>query len=236
MKLHAEAVWNDAVNFYKKHPLAWNSELRYCSKLKLAPTCIRNDSVKSDFIPKPAFQVFTLYMIESLQRLNRITEVDTFTQGLNLQESNLSHSNLSGLNLKQANLERATLAKVNLNKANLEGATLNSANLNQADFSNADLQAVILANASGQRINFSGANLGNASLNFFNVRNSIEDIRLTPKTGANFTGANLSGVQAMGANLDHSIMDASAYHQLYSLSEHAMLPPSLNHIQLNCSA
>lgn len=94
---------------------------------------------------------------------------------VDLQQANLSHSNLSGLDLSKMNLGNVNLSyadltntklnQVNLSDANLDHANLNGAELQQSDLSRANLNAAILTNAHLQQAILIKANLTCANLN-----------------------------------------------------------------------
>ena len=94
---------------------------------------------------------------------------------IDLQQANLSHSNLSGVDLSKMNLggadlsytdlSNAKLNQVNLADANLDHAILTGAIIQQSDLSRANLSFANLASANLQQSIFSQANLTCANLN-----------------------------------------------------------------------
>lgn len=97
-----------------------------------------------------------------------------------LQEIDLSHSDLRGANLEQISLQRAQLAF-----ANFDDANFHSAKLNMANFLNAKLGRAVLWNASLEMTTLVGADLNSA---FF------EDADLA---GADLSGANLEDAEQL---------------------------------------
>jgi uncharacterized protein YjbI with pentapeptide repeats len=103
-----------------------------------------------------------------------------FTPGkIDLQQANLSHSNLAGVdlsklnlggaNLSYADLSHAKLNQVNLVKANLSHANLSYAELQKSDLSEADLSYANLIHSDLQQSIFSKANLTCAHLDKANL-------------------------------------------------------------------
>lgn len=112
---------------------------------------------------------------------------------IDLQQANLSHSNLSGVKLDDMNLKNADLSFADLSDATLNHANLSGANLSHANLSNAKLIQVDLTQA-----NLICTNLNQADL-----------------SGANFTSADISGasfintltneIQGYDSVADHTI-------------------------------
>jgi uncharacterized protein YjbI with pentapeptide repeats len=110
---------------------------------------------------------------------------------IDLQQANMSHSNLSGVDLSKMNLggadlsyadlSNAKLSQSNLADANLDHANLTGAELQQSDLSRANLGFAMLTGANLQQTLFANANLTCANLNQANL------------SKANFTQANISG-------------------------------------------
>jgi uncharacterized protein YjbI with pentapeptide repeats len=84
-----------------------------------------------------------------------------------LAQANLEQANLSGSDLAFANLVEARLAN-----ANLEGADLTGADLRKADLSGANLSRTVLAGAQLQGANLRNARLPDAVLNQANLRDT----------------------------------------------------------------
>lgn len=92
---------------------------------------------------------------------------------IDLQQANLSRSNLSGvdlskMNLGGADLSYADLSNAKLNQVNLTGANLSHANLTgtemvQSDLSRANLTCAILNQANLSKSTFAEANISGAS-------------------------------------------------------------------------
>lgn len=88
---------------------------------------------------------------------------------IDLQQANISHSNLSGVDLSKMNLggadlsytdlSNARLIQVNLTGANLDHANLSGAQLQQSDLSRANLNGAILTGANLQQVIFTKSNL-----------------------------------------------------------------------------
>ena len=105
--------------------------------------------------------------MENLKTADEIVDLN----GINLEDANLSRTDLSGTSLQDSTLKRA-----NLTEANLSGIRLDRAKCFNANFTDADLRGSILNNAE-----FRGANLKKANLACCKL------------SGANFHGANLAG-------------------------------------------
>ena len=164
-------------------------------------------------------------LIKRFELVKRYTEGDRDFTGINLNEANLSHinlsqsmlkgasfcvTNISGANLSDSDLTEANLNVARLSSTNLTRAILNRANLNVANLVRADLTAAQLIGASlirGELIraeltqtNFSGANLNEA------------DLREVKLTQANLSGANLSGANLRGASAKDANFEAANLH------------------------
>jgi uncharacterized protein YjbI with pentapeptide repeats/transcriptional regulator with XRE-family HTH domain len=130
-----------------------------------------------------------------------------------LQEIDLSDTDLSGTYLSGADLSGAYLLGADLSGAYLLGADLSSAYLSGADLSSANLSSAYLfgANLSGADLfgaYLRSANLRNAYLRSANLRNA--DLSGADLSGANLFGANLSSAYLIGADLRNAYL-SSAY-------------------------
>jgi len=81
-----------------------------------------------------------------------------------LQQVELSGSNLMGVNLGGASLEQSNLSNVALQRANLKGAAMQQVNLSGANLSGANLSGASLGQANLSGANLSGANITGADL------------------------------------------------------------------------
>lgn len=118
-------------------------------------------------------QLKRAYSLERRQKiLDRMAEQDLLTEawlhGIDLQQVNLDHRNLSESDFYEANLSKASLENSNLTEATLRRANLSHANLASANLRDADL---VEANLDGADLH--GAKLNNADLN---------QVRFSPKT------------------------------------------------------
>jgi hypothetical protein len=104
--------------------------------------------------------------------------------GINLEDIDLTGSNLRDSSFKRADFTGATLAKSNATRAKFVSASLKNANLDEADFTNADLTYADMSGAS-----LRGASLRSAKLFRANLRS------------ADLTGAILDGVDLLHADL-----------------------------------
>ena len=133
---------------------------------------------------------------------------DIGTQGLNanlrgecgnLQNQDLSGTDLKNQNLKGANLRGVDLSGANLSRANLEGtilaeATLSQTDLQEANLTNADLSSVHISKSKLQKANLTGTNFNEAI-----IRNT--DMREAKVSQAKFSKAILFGVNMSGLDL-----------------------------------
>jgi uncharacterized protein YjbI with pentapeptide repeats len=143
---------------------------------------------------------------------------------LNLSRTNLQHTDLlkadfSGANLSEANFFGANLSEAILHSANLYRADLSSAILIKADLSDANFCEANLSGADFYRANLSGANLSSANLRA-NLRVAHTDFlseadlkdnlsraglkaifSVTNLSEANFSEAKLSDANFSGADL-----------------------------------
>jgi len=134
-----------------------------------------------------------------------------FTSGkIDLQQANLSHSNLSGAdlskmnlggaNLSYADLSNAKLNQVNLAEANLDHANLSGAQLQQSDLSRANLSFANLTNANLQQTVFARANLTCANLNQADLTKA--NFSSTIISGATFVNTNTADIAAYDGVMD----------------------------------
>ena len=127
---------------------------------------------------------------------------------INLQQANLSHSNLAGVDLSKmnlggadlsyANLENAKLNQVNLTNADLTHANLNGAELQQSDLSGANLSFALLTAANLQqavlaKVNLTCANLNQADLS----RSNFADANISGATFINTITADIAGYDSV---------------------------------------
>lgn len=152
---------------------------------------------------------------------------------LNLQEIDLSGTNLIGVNLSQSNLSHANLENTDLRGANLQGCNLSNANLKNSYLFRSDLQGCNLENAQlegarlqlarydsktiwpenydyrninavGPKSNLNGAFLNTANLRYADLKGA--NLRGAYLSGADLTGANLENAALSGANLQRAIL------------------------------
>jgi uncharacterized protein YjbI with pentapeptide repeats len=141
--------------------------------------------------------------------------------GANLTDSVASKGNFSSANLSNANLTRMNLFAANLTNTNLTNANLFDADIVRgilpgANFTNANMTNVDLRDSNVTGANFTNANLTGANL----VRVAGFPPNLVPQslaltrtvaleseqpTFTNFTGANLSDVSALDAQLPNAV-------------------------------
>ncbi|NEQ50782.1 MAG: hypothetical protein F6K11_11705 [Leptolyngbya sp. SIO3F4] len=163
-------------------------------------------------------------------------------RGANLSGANLSRANLSGLDLRGMNLSGANLSGLDLRGMNLSGvnlygvdlscASLIGVNLSRANLSGAVLQGANLSRASLSETNLSEANLNETNLSGLDLR--ALDLRKTTLSGADLSGTNLSRanlseatlsaakliqLQALGTNLEKSILTAACLQDWNTNSE-----------------
>jgi uncharacterized protein YjbI with pentapeptide repeats len=108
---------------------------------------------------------------------------------IDLQQANLSHSNLANVNL----------SKMNLGGSNLSYADLSHANLSQTNLAGANLDHANLAGAQLQQSDLSGANLNYAVLSQANLTSAI--LAKTNLMCANLNQADLNKATLTGANI-----------------------------------
>ena len=129
-------------------------------------------------------------------------------QRANLYGVDLSLSNLSGVNLAGAKLDRAIVIGTDFSGANMEGATIlkpsvfSSMKFDRADapkFTGANLRSVrIIARMDGT--DFRNADLSGARIGPFDMSGEAGMAPSTFMMGADFSGANLSGVEIRNVN------------------------------------
>lgn len=132
---------------------------------------------------------------------------------LNLEDADLSGSDLSDAklvmaNLAGANLSRTDLCKAELSSASLAGATLSQAFLFGAKLADSDLTKANLSKTNLSRADLTGADLSRATLlgaNLFEA--NLWEANLDT---ANFTEANLAG-----ANLTESNLSGAIFHHCH---------------------
>jgi len=123
----------------------------------------------------------------------------TFTPGkIDLQQANLSHSNLSGVDLSKMNLGGADLSYADLSNAKLNQVNLADANLDHANLAGAELQQSDLSRANLNFANLTSANLQQAILSHANLTCSI--LNTADLTKANFDSAIISGATFVNTN------------------------------------
>jgi uncharacterized protein YjbI with pentapeptide repeats len=133
----------------------------------------------------------------------------TFTPGkIDLQQANLSHTNLSGAilskmnlggaDLSHADLSNAKLVQVNLAGANLSHANLTGAELQQSDLTGADLSFAQLTNANLQQSILAKTNLMCANLNQANLnRANMSSSDISGATFVNTSTVEISGYESV---------------------------------------
>ena len=125
-----------------------------------------------------------------------------------LEGRDLDEADLSGTNLRRTQLSNASLVNAAIMDADLSGATLMGADLHQAALTRstliaANLSAATLRSAELDDANLRGANLSRANLQGASLRNTIlvdADLR-----GADLTGCAIYGVSAWNTRLDGAI-------------------------------
>ena len=114
-----------------------------------------------------------------------------------LYGANLNDVDLSGTNLWRAKLIDATLNGVNLNQSNLSRAYLHGAKLNSTNLGSADLSDANLANTIFSRTYLGSADLSGADLSGANLSGCV-------LSGADLRGADLTNTDLSGAFLDRT--------------------------------
>lgn len=110
---------------------------------------------------------------------------------IDLQQANLSHSNLSGMDLSRINLGGADLSYADLSNAKLNQVNLATANLNHANLSGAELQQTNFARADLSFANLTSAKLQQAI--FSKADLTCANLSLADVSKANFADATISG-------------------------------------------
>ena len=131
---------------------------------------------------------------------------------IDLNEADLSKSNLCGANLGRADLNYADLSEANLSRADLSFAQLGEANLwkanlSEADLSNADFFCAYLSEADLSRAELSSANLFAADLSESNLGGA--DLVGADLSDANLSKADLRGAFLIQANLVEATLDSA---------------------------
>lgn len=132
---------------------------------------------------------------------------------IDLQQADISYSNLSGVNLSKMNLgganlshtdlSNAKLTEVNLADANLEHANLSGANLVQSDLSRANLNFAQLISANLERSILAKANLSCANFNAANL--SSANVAEANISGASFVNTNTMNITNYDSVIDQKI-------------------------------
>ncbi len=123
--------------------------------------------------------------------------------GRDLNEADLSGTNLRRTQLSNARLVNAAIMDADLSGANLMGADLSGAALNRSTLIEANLSAATLRGAELDDATLRGANLSQANLQGASLRYTIlVDADLS---GADLTGCAIYGVSAWNTRLDSAI-------------------------------
>lgn len=143
---------------------------------------------------------------------------------VDLSESDLRGANFWGAQLKRADLSGVDMRRADVRWAELTEASLRYAHLDGADFSNALMQGVDLYDAKFQYGNMSGAMLSGAMLScgdfelttMDNIDCSYSNLTMTnlkrvSVQGANFRGAELSGVTIDEENWIEKLKDRQVF-------------------------
>lgn len=110
---------------------------------------------------------------------------------IDLQQANLSHSNLSGVDLSKMNLGGANLSYADLSHAKLHEVNLADANLDHANLTGAELRKSDLSRANLTFTSFSAADLQQAI--FVKANLACANLNQADLTQANFAEADISG-------------------------------------------
>lgn len=110
---------------------------------------------------------------------------------IDLQQANLSHSNLAGVDLSKMNLAGANLSYANLQNVKFKQANLTDTNLEHADLQGAQLTESDLSRSSLSYANLTSANLQHAILVKTNL--NCTNLNQADLSGSNFSEANISG-------------------------------------------
>jgi uncharacterized protein YjbI with pentapeptide repeats len=130
-------------------------------------------------------------------------------RGADLRWSRLNNSNLQGANLRGVNLDLAWLIGANLQQADLSGAHLFSTQIQRANLQGARLdQARITANLSNSNLRGASFRDANMSADMKNQSMGLTGtvMKSADATEADFTGANMSHVNAEFALFSDTIM------------------------------
>jgi len=120
--------------------------------------------------------------------------------GLSLDATDLSSTDLSGANLQQTSLRESDLRRAYLSGTDLEGADLREANISEANLSGANLSESIVKDA-----NLSWADLTEADLSNTTLNNA--DLRIASLNGAILYRADLSNANLRGADITGAVLD-----------------------------
>ncbi len=111
---------------------------------------------------------------------------------VDLQQANLSHSNLAGVDLSKMNLGGADLSYANLSNAKLNEVNLTDANLSHANLNGTELQQSDLSRTNLSYANLTSANLQQAILTKANL--TCANLNQADLSKSNFAEATISGV------------------------------------------
>lgn len=120
----------------------------------------------------------------------------------NLHDTILAGADLTEADLRRADLENTILHQANLSFANLSGAWLNRANLSFAKLNCANLNGANLADTNLSNTNLLDANLRCANLSFANLTGAY--LYCVNLNHANLSCANLSYANLQGADLNYA--------------------------------
>lgn len=121
--------------------------------------------------------------------------------------ANLQNADLSNTNLIAANMEKALLSNASFRRANLTSADLTSVMSMNVDFRESELEGANLLKAQLSASNFACANLTGANLTEANLTGA--DLSKANLTGANLTNTDLTGANLNGANLTGAKLDGA---------------------------
>ena len=171
-----------------------------------------------------------------------IFQPDSYLQGCDFANADLSGANLTGSNLSNANLTGANLSDATLTDANLTGTQLSGANLvlvtsggiigtpssipthyllfngyligSGAILTNANLTNLNMPSAGLVDANFTGADLTDANLEGTSLYNS--NLNNTNLTGANLSNASLDIVSMTASNLTGTNLSGASFIEIAS--------------------
>jgi hypothetical protein len=123
--------------------------------------------------------------------------------GENFSDASLGGANFMNTNLMGSNLSKMSLWGVNFTKANLQRADISNTSLRGAVFIGADLNGANLSNSNLWDVNF-GVNSQVGMANLTNVNFSGADLSGAYLSGVNLQNANFSGAILGGVNLDRA--------------------------------